>query len=202
MTQISVNPIFHADLLIRAQKHVERGELESAESLLLELVKEEAARPNGERMLRALVLLGEVYEGLGRAADTGALLASYDLHALDEYPSHLRGLLLLAFGSHAYSQNEFSRSVTLLNRAREILEPTGDTTHLARVHHCLGRTYWALDEQSLAREQYELAIEWGRRARKDRALALTYMNLGLVARHEGDLDEAGMCYRRALRLLR
>src|SRR5205085_11738409 len=63
-------------------------------------------------------------------------------------------------------------------------------------------SYWALDEQALAREHYEIAIEWGRRARKDRALAITYMNLGLVARHEGDMDEAGMCYRRALRLLR
>ena len=62
--------------------------------------------------------------------------------------------------------------------------------------------YWALDEQPLAREHYEIAIEWGRRSHRDRTLAIKYMNLGLVARHEGDLDEAGMCYRLALRLLR
>ncbi|HEY0385193.1 MAG TPA: tetratricopeptide repeat protein, partial [Pyrinomonadaceae bacterium] len=202
MAQISVNHIFPADILVRAQKHIEHGELENAETLLLDLIKNEAAPAQSERMIRARAMLGEVYEGLGRYKDAGALLAPYDLHALDEYPAYLRGLLMLAFGSQAYWQNEFSRSATLLNRAREILEPTGDTINLARAYHCLGRTYWALDEQSLAREHYELAIEWGRRARKDRALAITYMNLGLVARHEGDLDEAGMCYRRALRLLR
>ncbi|HYY57745.1 MAG TPA: sigma 54-interacting transcriptional regulator, partial [Pyrinomonadaceae bacterium] len=129
-------------------------------------------------------------------------LAPYDVRALDDFAPHLRGLLLVAFGSRAYWQNDFPRSVTLLNRALEVLEPTGDAASLARAYHCLGRTYWALDEQPLAREHYEIAIEWGRRAHRDRALAITYMNLGLVARHEGDLDEAGMCYRRALRLLR
>ncbi len=202
MAQISVNQTLPADILVRAQKHIERGELENAESLLLELTREGAEQPASERMVRAHVMLVEVYEGLGRDLEVEALLSAYDLHELDQYPGYLRGLLLLAFGSQAYWQDEFSRSVTLLNRSREILEPTGDTNTLARVYHCLGRTYWALDEQSLAREHYELAIEWGRRARKDRALAITYMNLGLVARHEGDLDEAGMCYRRALRLLR
>lgn len=202
MAQIPVNQKIPADILVLAQKSFEHGELESAEHLLLDLIQAEADHPASERMIRARTMLAEVYEGLGRYMDAGALLSPYDLHALDQYPAHLRGLILLAFGSHAYWQNEFSRSVTLLNRAREILEPTGDTTNLARAYHCLGRAYWGLDEQALAREQYELAIEWGRRARKDRALAITYMNLGLVARHEGDLDEAGMCYRRALRLLR
>ena len=202
MAQIPLNQALPADILVSAQKHLERGELEGAESLLLDLIRENFAQTASERMVRARVMLAEVYEGMGQYPDAAALLAPYNLHALDEYPAYLRGLLLLAFGSQSYWQNEFSRSVTLLNRAREILEPSGDTANLARTYHCLGRTYWALDEQSLAREQYELAIEWGRRARKDRALAITYMNLGLVARHEGDLDEAGMCYRRALRLLR
>ena len=202
MAQIPINQALPADILVGAQKHLERGELESAESLLLDSIKDDFAPVASERIVRARVMLAEVYEGLGQYLDAGALLVPYNLHALDEYPAYLRGLLLLAFGSQSYWQNEFSRSVTLLNRAREILEPSGDTANLARTYHCLGRTYWALDEQSLAREQYELAIEWGRRAHKDRALAITYMNLGLVARYEGDLDEAGMCYRRALRLLR
>jgi tetratricopeptide (TPR) repeat protein len=202
MAQAPVNQILSADLLVSAQKQIERGELESAEHVLLDAIKQADAQAVSERTVRARVMLAEVYEGLGRYKEVEPLLANYNLHALDEYPAYLRGLLLLAFGSYSCWTNEFSRSVTLLNRAREILEPTGDTSNLARTYHCLGRTYWLLDEQSLAREHYELAIEWGRRARKDRALAITYMNLGLVSRHEGDLDEAGMCYRRALRLLR
>jgi hydrogenase-4 transcriptional activator len=180
---------------------MERGDLDGAQKLLLDLIKEGADPMASERGVQARVALAEVYEGLGRYEDAGEVLAPYDVHALDTFTPHLRGLLLLAFGSRAYWQNDFPRSVTLLNRAREILEPTGDSANLARAYHCLGRAYWALDEQALAREHYEIAIEWGRRARKDRALAITYMNLGLVARHEGDLDEAGMCYRRALRLL-
>ena len=201
MTQISANQIAPVEIFISAQKSSERGDLEGAQQLLVNLIERGAEAPSSDYGVQARTALAEVYEGLGRYEDAGKALSPYDVRALDEFPAHLRGLLLLAFGSHTFWQNDFPRSVTLLNRAREVLEPTGDAAHIARIYHCLGRTYWALDEQSLAREHYEIAIEWGRRARKDRALAITYMNLGLVARHEGDLDEAGMCYRRALRLL-
>ncbi|HEY6186789.1 MAG TPA: sigma 54-interacting transcriptional regulator [Pyrinomonadaceae bacterium] len=202
MTQIPVNQAIFTDALIRAQKANERGDLTGAQKLLLELIAEGKDAPGSERDVQARTLLAEIYEGLGQYDGADEALAPYDVRALDDLAPHLRGLLLVAFGSRAYWQNDFPRSVTLLNRALECLEPTGDATSLARVYHCLGRTYWALDEQPLAREHYEIAIEWGRRSHRDRALAITYMNLGLVARHEGDLDEAGMCYRRALRLLR
>jgi hydrogenase-4 transcriptional activator len=202
MTQTSTNQATPVDSLIRAQRNVERGDLAGAQRLLLELIESEKDAPESERGIQARVILAEVCEGLGIFDQAGEVLAAYDVHSLDQFPAHARGLLLLAIGSLAYWKNDFPRSATLLNRAREVLEPMGDAPHLARTHHCLGRAYWALDEQPLAREHYEFAIEWGRRAHKDRALALTYVNLGLVARHEGDLDEAGMCYRRALRLLR
>ncbi len=202
MTHVLTNQIAPEDTLMRAQKLSERGDLSGAHKLLVNLVNEESTHFEGERGVLARVALAEVCEGLGQYDEALSVLSLYDVHNLNAYPAHLRGLLLLAFGSHAHWENDFPRSVTLLNRAREILEPTGDATNLARSYHCLGRAYWALDEQPLAREHYEIAIEWGRRAHKDRALAITYMNLGLVARHEGDLDEAGMCYRRALRLLR
>jgi hydrogenase-4 transcriptional activator len=202
MTQTSVNQIAAVDPFVHAQACVERGDLAQAEKLLLTVINEKGAEISSGRIVQARTTLVEVYEGAGRYDEASEALAPYDPLALDSFSPHLRGLLLLAFGSRAYWQNDFPRSVTLLNRAREILEPVGDAANLARVLHCLGRSYWALDEQQLAREHYEIAIEWGRRAHRDRALAITYMNLGLVARHEGDLDEAGMCYRRALRLLR
>jgi hydrogenase-4 transcriptional activator len=202
MTQTSVNQLGAGDLLASAQVFIERGDLAQAETLLLSIINEGAEEVSSGRIVQARAALAEIYEGMGRYNDAGNVLAPYDPHNLDQQSPHLRGLLLLAFGSRAYWQNDFPRSVTLLNRAREILEPVGDAANIARAFHCLGRSYWALDEQALAREHYEIAIEWGRRARKDRALAITYMNLGLVARHEGDMDEAGMCYRRALRLLR
>jgi transcriptional regulator with GAF, ATPase, and Fis domain/tetratricopeptide (TPR) repeat protein len=202
MTQASVNQATFADALVRAQKANDRGDLMGAQKLLLELIATGADGAASERGVLARTLLAEIYEGLGQYEGADETLAPYDIRALDEFAPHLRGLLLVAVGSRAYWQNDFPRSVTLLNRALECLEPTGDASSLSRAYHCLGRTYWALDEQPLAREHYELAIEWGRRAHRDRALAITYMNLGLVARHEGDLDEAGMCYRRALRLLR
>lgn len=202
MKQLPVNQAAFTDALIRAQKASERGDLLGAHKLLVELTKEGTDAPASERGVQARTALAEVYEGLAQYDGADEALAPYDVRALDDYAPHLRGLLLLAFGSRAYWQHDFPRSVTLLNRALEVLEPTGDAANLARVYHCLGRTYWSLDEQPLAREHYEIAIEWGRRAHRDRALAITYMNLGLVARHEGDLDEAGMCYRLALRLLR
>ena len=189
------------DRLILAQRDMERGDVAGAQKLLLDLIKEGSDHPASDRGVQTRVALAEVYEGLGQYDDAGEVLAPYDVHALEAFAPHLRGLLLLAFGSRAHWQNDFPRAVTLLNRACEILEPTGDAANIARAYHCLGRTYWALDEQALAREHFEIAIEWGRRARKDRALAITYMNLGVVARLEGDLDEAGMCHRRALRLL-
>jgi transcriptional regulator with GAF, ATPase, and Fis domain/Tfp pilus assembly protein PilF len=202
MPQTSVNQLAPVDLFVHAQACVERGDLAQAEKLLNTIINEGAAEISSSRIIQARTALAEVYEGAGRYDKAAEALAPYDPHSLDSFSPHLRGLLLLAFGSRAYWQNDFPRSVTLLNRAREILEPIGDAANLARTFHCLGRSYWALDEQLLAREHYEIAIEWGRRAHRDRALAITYMNLGLVARHEGDLDEAGMCYRRALRLLR
>ena len=202
MTQTSVNQIAAVDPFVHAQACVERGDLAQAEKLLLTIINDREAEISSGRIVQARTTLVEVYEGAGRYDEAAKALAPYDPLALDSFSPHLRGLLLLAFGSRAYWQNDFPRSVTLLNRAREILEPVGDAANLARAYHCLGRSYWALDEQQLAREHYEIAIEWGRRARRDRTLAITYMNLGLVARHEGDLDEAGMCYRRALRLLR
>jgi hydrogenase-4 transcriptional activator len=202
MTQTSVNQIAAVDPFVHAQACVERGDLAQAEKLLLTIIGERDAEISSGRIVQARTTLVEVYEGAGRYDEAAEALAPYDPLALDSFSPHLRGLLLLAFGSRAYWQNDFPRSVTLLNRAREILEPVGDAANLARAYHCLGRSYWALDEQQLAREHYEIAIEWGRRAHRDRTLAITYMNLGLVARHEGDLDEAGMCYRRALRLLR
>jgi hydrogenase-4 transcriptional activator len=202
MARTYTNQESSTDTLVLAARSVERGDLLGAQKLLLDLIKESADGAASEQQVLARTLLTEVYEGLGQYAEAGEILSVYNVHALELYPSHLRGIILLAFGSQAYWHNDFSRSVTLLNRARECLEPTGDVANLARAHHCLGRTYWALDEIHLAREHYELSIEWGRRARVDRALAITYMNLGIVARHEGDLDEAGMCYRRALRLLR
>ncbi|HEX8845184.1 MAG TPA: sigma 54-interacting transcriptional regulator [Pyrinomonadaceae bacterium] len=181
---------------------MDQGELAQAARLLLTFIKDEGEEASSGRSVQARTALAEVYEEMGRYEDAGAALAHFDPSALEQFSPHQRGLLLLAFGSHAYWEKDFPRSITLLNRAREILEPIGDAANLARTFHCLGRSYWALDEQSLAREFYEIAIEWGRRAHKDRALAITYLNLGLVARHEGDLDESGMCYRRALRLLR
>ena len=202
MTEISVDQTALVDPLVRAQKSCERGDLAGALKILLELAQETIDAPTSERGIQTRTALAEVYEGLGRYDEAGEVLAPYDVRTLDQIPLHLRGLLLLALGSRAYWQNDFPRSITLLNRARETIEPTGDAANLARAYHCLGRTYWALDEQALAREHYETATEWHRRARKDRALAITYMNLGIVSRHEGDLDEAGMCYRRALRLLR
>ncbi|MDT4968577.1 MAG: hypothetical protein QOJ64_3314 [Acidobacteriota bacterium] len=202
MIHTSINQIAVGNLFVRAHACVERGDLAQAEKLLRSVVNDESNEHSSARMVQARTALAEVYEGLGRYADARESLEPYDPHSLDPYSPHLRGLLLLGFGSQAYWQNDFPRSVTLLNRAREILEPIGEAANLARVYHCLGRAYWALDEPRLAREHYELAIECGRRAHCDRALAITYMNLGLVARHEGDLDEAGMCYRRALRLLR
>lgn len=202
MARTFTNQTASTDTLVLAARSVERGDLLGAQKLLLDLIKESVEGHQSERQVLARTLLTEVYEGLGQYSEADEILFVYNVHALDLYPAHLRGIILLAFGSHAYWHNDFSRSVTLLNRARECLEPTGDVANLARAHHCLGRTYWALDEIHLAREHYELSIEWGRRAHVDRALAITYMNLGIVARHEGDLDEAGMCYRRALRLLR
>ncbi len=201
MNQLSLNSSASIDALARAQKSSERGELIAAQKLLHELLEESADASASERQVLTRTLLAEVCEGLGHYDEASTALAPYDPQTLDLYPPHLRGLLLVAFGSRAYWQNDFSRSITLLNRAREVLEPTGDAANLSRAYHCLGRAYWSLDEQPLAREHYEIAIEWSRRARKDRALAISYMNLGLVARHEGDFDEAGMCYRRALRLL-
>ena len=164
MTRTSSNQATEVDRLILAQRSVERGDLAGAQKLLLELIEEEPAAPESERGIQARVRLAEVCEGLGLYDQAGEALAPYDLHALDQFSDHSRGLLLMAIGSLSYWRNDFPRSATLLNRAREVLEPMGDAPNLARTHHCLGRAYWALDEQSLAREHYEFAIEWGRRA--------------------------------------
>ena len=140
-----------------------RGDLASAEKMLLELIGENSGEPSIAHIVRARVALAEVYEEMERDAEADEALAPYDLYSLESLPVNLRGLLLLAFGSRAYSLKDFQRSLTLLNRAREILEPLGDAANLVRVFYCLGRTLQEMNEQERAREHYKIAIEWGRR---------------------------------------
>src|ERR1044072_9430366 len=115
MMQTLTNQSPPVDRLIRADRSIERGDLARAQKLLLEPIKEGADHPMSERGVEARVTLAEVYEQIGRYDDAGEVLAPYDVHALDGFTQHLRGLLLLAFGSRAYWQNDFPRSVTLLN---------------------------------------------------------------------------------------
>jgi transcriptional regulator with GAF, ATPase, and Fis domain len=163
--QITVNQVAFKDLFVRAQAYMARGDLASAEKLLLDLVEGSPDEYKSVRIVQARAALSEIYEDMERHTEADAALAPYDASTLDLFPTHPRGLLLLAFGSRAYWQNDFPRSVTLLNRAREILEPLGDVANLVRAYYCLGRSYQELNEQALAREHYRIAIEWGRRAR-------------------------------------
>src|SRR5947209_19543441 len=105
MTQTSVNQLSAEDLFARARAWTERGDLAQAEQLLLALINEGTVESSSGRSVRARALLAEVYEGLGRYHDAGEVLALYDPHALEQFSPHQRGLLLLAFGSHAYWEN-------------------------------------------------------------------------------------------------
>jgi transcriptional regulator with GAF, ATPase, and Fis domain len=163
MTQVSANQAAFEDLFVRAQAYMARGDLASAEKLLLELIGENVGEPSTARVVRARVALAEVYEEMERHAEADEALAPYDVYSLEPLTVNLRGLLLLAFGSRAYWQKDFSRSVTLLNRAREILEPLGEAPTLVRVFYCLGRAFQEMGEQERAREHYKIAIEWGQR---------------------------------------
>jgi transcriptional regulator with GAF, ATPase, and Fis domain len=166
MSQIVVKQIaLLKDLFVRAQAYMARGDLASAEKLLLDLIEGSTDENSSAQIVQARVALSEIYEDMERHAEADEALAPYDPSTLDSFPTPLRGLLLLAFGSRAYRQNDFPRSVTLLNRAREILESLGDASNLVRVYYSLGRSYQELNEQPLAREHYKIAIEWGRRGR-------------------------------------
>jgi transcriptional regulator with GAF, ATPase, and Fis domain len=165
MSQIAVKHIALKDLFVRAQAYMARGDLASAEKLLLNLIIESNEADSDGQIVQARVALAEVYEDMERHAEADEVLAPYDASALDSFQTHLRGLLLLAFGSRAYWQNDFPRSAALLNRAREILEPLGDAHTLVRLYFCMGRSFQELNEQALAREHYKIAIEWGRRGR-------------------------------------
>jgi transcriptional regulator with PAS, ATPase and Fis domain len=165
MMHVSASQRAFEDLFVRAQAYMARGDLASAEKLLLDLIGESAGDTSSASVVRARVALAEVYEEMERHNEADETLAPYDIYALESFPMNLRGLLLLAFGSRAYWQKDFPRSITLLNRAREILEPIGDAASLVRVFYCLGRSLQEMDEQAHAREHYKIAIEWGRRAR-------------------------------------
>ena len=165
MTQSTVKKIGLKDLFVRAQAYMARGDLASAEKLLLDLIEGSSEENSSWQIVQARVALVEVYEEMERHEEADGALAPYVASTLDSFPTQLRGLLLLAFGSRAYWQNDFPRSVTLLERAREILEPLADAANLVRVYYCLGRSLQELNEQTLAREHYKVAIEWGRRGR-------------------------------------
>jgi transcriptional regulator with GAF, ATPase, and Fis domain len=165
MTQITASHITFKDLFVRAQSYMSRGDLASAEKLLLDLIDRGMGEDSNPSIVQARVALAEVYEDMERHAEADEALAPYDPSVLDSFPAQLRGLLLLAFGSRAYYHQELPRSISLLNHAREILEPLGDAANLVRVYYCLGSCYQELNEQRLAREHYKVAIEWGRRAR-------------------------------------
>jgi DNA-binding NtrC family response regulator len=163
MTQASLNHIASEDLFVRAQASMERGDLASAEKLLLELIKECGEDFSSVRSVQARTALAEVYETLGRHRLADEALAPYAGDELETYAPQERGLIFLAKGSRAYWQKDFPRSVALLKHAAEVLETTRDAINVARAHHYLGRSYWALGEQQIAHEHYELAIWQGRR---------------------------------------
>lgn len=165
MTQVTTSQVAFKDHFVRAQAYMARGDLASAEKLLRDLVDRDTDENSSAPLVQARVALAEIYEDMELHREADDALAPYDATALDSFPTHLRGLLLLAFGSRAYYGNDFPRSITLLNRAREILEPLSDAGNLVRAYYCLGRSYQELNEQRLAREHYKIAIEWGRRAR-------------------------------------
>jgi transcriptional regulator with GAF, ATPase, and Fis domain len=165
MTQSTVKRIGLKDLFVRAQAYMARGDLASAEKLLRDLIEGTSEENSSGQIVQARVCLVEIYEEMERHEEADEALAPYDASTLDAFPTNLRGLLLLAFGSRAYWQNDFPRSVSLLESAREILEPLADAANLVRVYYCLGRSLQELNEQTLAREHYKIAIEWGRRGR-------------------------------------
>jgi transcriptional regulator with PAS, ATPase and Fis domain len=173
MTQASLNHIASEDLFVRAQACMERGDLASAEKLLLELIKEGGEDFASARTVSARTALAEVYETLGRHRLADEALAPYAGDELETYAPHERALIFLAKGSRAYWQKDFPRSVALLKHAAEVLETTNDAINVARAHHYLGRSYWALGDQQIAHEHYELAIWQGRRLSLPASTTLT-----------------------------
>lgn len=149
-----------------------RGDFASAEKLLLDLLERSTEENSNASVVQARVALVEVYEEMERQREADDALAPYGASALDSFPTHLRGLLLLAFGSRAYYHHELSRSVALLKDALEILEPLGNAANLVRAYYSLGNCYQELNEPRLAREHYKIAIEWGRRARQSSHVVL------------------------------
>ncbi|HYG81891.1 MAG TPA: sigma 54-interacting transcriptional regulator [Pyrinomonadaceae bacterium] len=172
MTLVSENQVAFEDLFVRAQAYTARGDLASAEKILLGLLRDGAPEDSSARAVQTRVALSEVYEEMERQDEADEVLLPYEAHALDSFPAHLRGLLLLAFGSRAYWHKNYLNSLTLLNAARELLEPLGDASNLVRVYYCLGRSFQETGEQARAREHYKIAIEWGRRGRHAHTVVL------------------------------
>ena len=114
MTQVSENQIAFEDLFVRAQAYTARGDLASAEKILLGLLRDGVPEDASARAVQTRVALAEVYEEMERHVEADEVLAPYDVRALDPLPAHLRGLLLLAFGSRAYWHKDYTRSLSLL----------------------------------------------------------------------------------------
>ena len=145
MAQIPINQALPADLLVGAQKHLERGELENAESLLLDLIKEGFAQTASERIVRARVMLPK---SRGPSPYPTPPLCSCPTTCTADATRLPARAALRAFCSNLLAKRVFALR-TLLN-APSNCSNLGDTAHLARSYHCLGRTL-GLDEQSLAR---------------------------------------------------
>ncbi|HJU56743.1 MAG TPA: hypothetical protein VJ715_19320, partial [Pyrinomonadaceae bacterium] len=113
MTQVSENQIAFEDLFVRAQAYTARGDLASAEKILLSILREGGPEDSSAQGVQARVALSEVYEEMERQDEADEALLPYESHELDSFPAHLRGLLLLAFGSRAYWHKNYLNSLTL-----------------------------------------------------------------------------------------
>ncbi|MDX2080961.1 MAG: adenylate/guanylate cyclase domain-containing protein [Terrimicrobiaceae bacterium] len=163
-----------------------------SEFLNLRFALEHAAERAGgaETALRLVVSLERFWEICGNLEDArkavDAILSRPDA---SEFPNLLARALLCA-ARIAWAQDRYADGLALQDRAKPLLEETGDETALGFFHGYRGFLEFSSLDIEEARKSFENALAIGERLQHPKILAIAHAGFGSIAAQEGRLEEA------------
>lgn len=172
-----------------AQKLLDKGICEDAAEILTTALVFRPLSVEREAQIRAM--LSEAYDILGFPQKAHEAIGKYEAPTIhSSVPVRIQIRLLVRLGRAWDKLHDQPRAIAYLNSALKLAEQAADKEGIGQVYLAMGRTYRVMSESTIATDCLDRALEQFRLVGNRRALAQTYLELGLVDMHEGEYDSA------------
>ena len=181
------------------------GDYEAAKEIYeASLANRQTVNPEGvESQVTRLIGLGHALNQLGELDGARqSLRRALDLAAEGEVGRDSLVTVHLALGEVERERGNYAEARTLFERVIEFQQEDGDRVGIVRTRLRLGLTLLGLEEYSAARKALTEALVLGEETRgaADRMVVDALFLLGMVAKEEGDWDQAARRLRQAIEL--